>query len=192
MTLNDIINDHQLLNSSSYGTDKGTIHSYIDVYESLFSDFRDKPISLLEIGIRQGASLFLWSKYFKENSSIIGIDTDQANIVDMWKSDQIKHIIENAYDTKIFDQLTDTFDIIIDDGPHTLESQCFFLKHYVEKLNPNGLLIIEDIQSMTNAQILKDILPKSMNKNIEIIDLIHKKNRYDDILMVYRNPGCTR
>lgn len=187
VTINDIFDKYPLLNDSMYGTDKGTIHSYIDFYEKTFETLKEKPVSVLEIGIRQGASLFLWSEYFKECSIIIGIDIDQTNLQKMWQSNKIQYIFQNAYDLNFYNSIKEKFDIIIDDGPHTLESQCFSLSQYIKKLNPDGILIIEDIQTINNAKILQNILPKELQKNIEIIDLRSTKNRYDDILAIYRN-----
>ena len=47
-----------------HGSDKGTHHSYIDVYESLFLKYKDKKINLLEIGVNRGYSLYTWKNYF--------------------------------------------------------------------------------------------------------------------------------
>ena len=56
-------------------SDKGTHHSYIDMYyEETLANYKDKTITLLEIGVNAGRSLELWAKYFNESSTIIGID----------------------------------------------------------------------------------------------------------------------
>lgn len=78
------------------------------------------------------------------------------------------------------------FDIIIDDGPHSLESQIFFLENYLDKVKPNGLLIIEDIQNISDTKILYEKTPSNFQSNISIIDLRASKNRYDDILFVIK------
>ena len=36
---------------------------YFNVYEKLLSRFRDKEITLVEIGIHNGGSLHIWKKY---------------------------------------------------------------------------------------------------------------------------------
>ena len=41
----------ELITSGSYGTDKDTSHSYIETYDSLFSEYKDKKINLLDWGI---------------------------------------------------------------------------------------------------------------------------------------------
>ena len=56
-------------------SDKGTHHSYIDMYyEETLANYKNKTITLLEIGVNAGRSLELWAKYFNESSTIIGID----------------------------------------------------------------------------------------------------------------------
>ena len=56
-------------------SDKGTHHSYIDMYyEETLANYKDKTITLLEIGVNAGRSLELWAKYFNESSTIIGVD----------------------------------------------------------------------------------------------------------------------
>ena len=47
---------------------------YLTEYDRLFNDYRDKPIRLLEIGIQNGGSLEIWSKYFSNAVALIGCD----------------------------------------------------------------------------------------------------------------------
>ena len=48
-------------------SDKWSI--YLSEYDRLFSSYRDRPVRMLEIGIQNGGSLEIWSKYFPERSS---------------------------------------------------------------------------------------------------------------------------
>ena len=66
-----------IIESNALGTDKHTIHSYLEIYEELFSDRRLDCNTFLEIGMYTGASLFMWSQYF-ENATVYGIDPDVA------------------------------------------------------------------------------------------------------------------
>ena len=49
-------------------------------------------------------------------------------------------------------------------------------------MNPGGIYIIEDIQCLD----LEEIELEELHDNVEIIDLRKVKNRYDDVLVVYR------
>ena len=46
--------------------------SYFQVYENIFSEYRNKKITFVEIGVANGGSLFIWKKFFGKNAKIIG------------------------------------------------------------------------------------------------------------------------
>ena len=48
--------------------------TYFDIYEENFSKYRNKKITVLEIGVFRGGSLSMWQKYFGTQAKIIGID----------------------------------------------------------------------------------------------------------------------
>ena len=74
--------------------------------------------------------------------------------------------------------------MILDDGPHTLESNCLFIIKYLPLLSENGIMVIEDIQDFKWIEILKQLVPSELKKYIQIYDLRNVKNLYDDILFV--------
>lgn len=188
MTLLEILSTTPNLNNfdDTIGTDKNTTHKFVDhFYENEFKKYKNKQISLLEIGINGGGSLYLWGKYF-EDGNILGIDIVDR-IQSQWKGlPNVKYLIDDAYDSKVVDSLQ-KFDIIIDDGPHILESQILCIEKYLNKLNMGGILIIEDIQDIAYTEILKNIVPIEYQDKIEIIDLRPITGRFDDILLVIRN-----
>jgi len=74
--------------------------------------------------------------------------------------------------------------MMLDDGPHTLESMIQFIKLYSQIMKDDGILIIEDVQSIDWIDELKKVVPNELVKYIEVYDLRHIKNRYDDIVFV--------
>jgi len=188
MKLLEILDTTQDLNNfdDTIGTDKNTVHKFISFfYEEEFKKYKDKQISLLEIGINGGGSLYLWGKYF-ENGNILGIDIIDK-IQDKWKGlPNVKYLFDDAYSSNIVNSLQ-KFDIIIDDGPHSLESQMLCIEKYLNKLNIGGILIIEDVQDIAHTEILKKITPIDYHNKIEIVDLRHITGRFDDILFLIRN-----
>ncbi len=114
----------ELQNLHNFHTDKNTTHSYLPYYDSIFLKYLNKPITLLEIGIFHGGSLKLWEKYFGDNLQQYFIDVHLGNI--NWEYTEIKNatiIYKNIIScTDKFLQPI-KFDIIIDDGSHTLEHQ---------------------------------------------------------------------
>jgi hypothetical protein len=59
-----------------------------------------------------------------------------------------------------------------------------FIKLYSKLLANNGILVIEDIQSIDWIPILTNQVPDNLKKFIEVYDLRSIKNRYDDLLFV--------
>ena len=153
--------------------------------------------NILEIGIGEpkqnkenGGSIKLWFDYFP-NSTIYGLDIhDISNVNDIIKNnDRIKLFTSiNAYDTTFIENTfvknDIKFDILIDDGPHTLDSMIFFVTHYLPLLNETGVLVIEDIPDITWINILIQNVPEEYRNFIQIEDLRHVKNRWDDIMFI--------
>lgn len=172
------------------GTDKNTVHSYIDsFYENCFEKYKNEKISLLEIGIQGGASLKMWNEYFLNNERIVGIDISEDNVhVDYKNIPKVTYIYGDAYSDEILnDDLK--FDIIIDDGPHTLNSQICFIEKYLPKLKCGGILIIEDVQDIKWVDNFIKTFESFFESDetdhyyeLETFDLRLNKNRYDDII----------
>lgn len=174
MNLLDLYNS----NRKKYNTDKESWHNYIsEVYNKLFSD-KIGSKTILEIGIRFGGSLLLWKDYFL-NAEIYGIDKKYCEKIS--NIDKIIQITKDAYSLPIIEQ---NFDIIIDDGLHTLPSMIFTIKNYTELLNNNGILVIEDIKHYDWFDILIKNIPDNKKINYEIIDLRKISNRYDSMLLI--------
>lgn len=154
-SLKSILEDEGLnISQNLLGTDKGDYKSYIDLfYEYQFAHFRHKNISLLEIGVRHGASIRLWSRYFEDAELLMGIDngsdltiTQDLPVQRNWtKGDNVKFMIADAYTENTSNKIEEKFDIIIDDGPHYLWSQIRFIKLYSTKLKHGGIMVIEDL-----------------------------------------------
>ena len=51
---------------------------YFEVYHRVFSAFRGREITFLEIGVQNGGSLHMWRRYFGTQATIIGIDVDPS------------------------------------------------------------------------------------------------------------------
>lgn len=71
---------------------------------------------------------------------------------------------------------------MLDDGPHSLESMKQFIKLYSQVMSDDGILIIEDVQSIDWIDTLINEVPAHLKQFIKIYDLRKNKNRYDDIV----------
>jgi hypothetical protein len=192
-------------------SDKNTHHSYIiDVYEDYFKDFRENDISLLEIGVATGSSLRLWREYFT-NAKIYGLDVFQnpehkkiaLDLIDNPLKD-LSLLIRDAYNKSTADELED-MDLIIDDGPHTYESQILAIRYYLPKLKPGGYMFVEDIPIDWDYDLYDDDLQNHpwmvglINEilkgyHYKILDLRRSPNlvttseRGDNVVLVIYNP----
>ncbi len=188
-------------------TDKNTVHSYLELYDQLLESRKFKSKNVLEIGIgpdvyypyrlnekdyllSNGGSIKLWCDYFV-NANVYALDI--INYDKVWNDIKNNERIfiyssQNAYDKnfveKEFIDKNKKFDFIIDDGPHTLESMIDCIKYYIPLLEDDGILIIEDVQSIEWLDILKKLTPIELQKYIKTFDRRNIKNRYDDIVFV--------
>lgn len=122
--------------------DKFDLGLMSQVYDKVLTEeFSSRVNRVLEIGISDGRSILLWRDYFTK-AEVVGIDIDHCQLLD--NQTRITQLTTNAYSVPLLNSLG-KFDFIIDDGPHTIESQLFFLTHYPKLLNPGGILVLEDI-----------------------------------------------
>ena len=141
-TLKEIYKNH-----SGKVSDKWDI--YLDTYEEKLSSLKKSPIKLFEIGVLNGGSLEIFSKYFENAELILGCDIDKNCQKLKYTENNIKFIVGDVNNEKILNQIIKNgdFDIIIDDGSHTskdiVTSFCKYFKH----LKYNGTYIVEDLHA---------------------------------------------
>lgn len=172
-------------------TDKHTVHSYLELYEKLLQSKKLTAKCILEIGIGKGGSIRLWYDYFP-NAHIYGVDLEGPEAIwdkSILEQDRITlYTGVNAYDETFFrDNLLNQniqFDLILDDGAHTLDSMIKVLQMYCQLLTNDGILIIEDIQDIQWVDILKQHMPAHLKQYVKEYDLRSNKGRYDDIVLV--------
>jgi len=142
-----------------YNSDKHGSHFYTKIYEQYMSPKKNKPITVLEIGIgglvpgkgysdmySGGESLKMWRDYFK-NGAIVGLDIFKKKI-NLGRRVKIFHGSQSSAETlsKIIRQCR-KFDFIIDDGSHRYKDVIFSFKYLYNHLQEGGYYFIEDIQS---------------------------------------------
>jgi hypothetical protein len=175
-------------------TDKNTTHSYIPLYEKLLSNKRLTAKNVLEVGVNEGGSIKLSHDYFT-NATIYGLDIiPLTNVCDEIRCEpRIKLGRFDAYNETFFNSNflgKIKFDMILDDGPHTLESMIQFIKLYSQVMADDGILIIEDIASIDWINELIKVVPDHLKEYVSSYDLRHIKGRYDDIVLVINKQKC--
>lgn len=168
------------------GTDKDTSHSYGDIYDRLFKEYKNTK-AILEIGFDAGGSLLAYADYF-QNATIYGIDIHDTRLQPVLTHPRIRTYIGDATKKETIEHFKETYDIIIEDASHLVEHQIQHFHDYSSFVRPGGLYIIEDVNEM-NQDKLKEALfeySKSQGFDPHIIDLREIKNRFDDILFVFK------
>lgn len=143
-----------------HGTDKASSGmGYLERYEQYLAPIRNNHVTVLEIGVYNGASLGLWSEYFSNNKTrIYGLDVmDKAQ----YDSKRVKTVIgsqSSRPDLRRLVKRVPHFDLIIDDGGHTMKQQQVSLGFLFWYLAPGGLYVIEDLVTSS-----RDYEPKAYN-----------------------------
>ena len=132
-------------------TDKGSHHfkgiTYLHIYDLYLRHLRDKPVSILELGVKNGASLKMWRDYFP-HGKIFGLDLNPA--CKKFEGGRIKHIeIGFQDDRNVLDKLIKfaPFDIILDDCSHLNVPTIKTFNYLWNHVRPGGLYIIEDLRN---------------------------------------------
>ena len=165
--------------STDGGGDKGSLHSYIEVYVREMT--RRTKINLLEIGVWEGHSLAMWEEYFS-GSKIIGIDIDPSRSLFPVDVRECNATSEEALKATLGKT---RFDYIIDDGSHIPAHQVESFRLLWDRVKPGGKYFIEDIESDEALETITKVVEETGAEFI-VYDLRGKKNRYDDILLVIR------
>ena len=123
---------------------------YLAIYESVLSEFVEsgKPLRLLEIGVQNGGSLQIWSKYLPPGSTIVGIDIDPA-CARLSLGPNVSIRIGDAGDPIVLEKMLgdECFDIVIDDGSHRSEDVIKTFKACFGRVTPGGLYVVEDVHA---------------------------------------------
>jgi len=112
---------------------------FIEAYKKHFDGLTPKRV--LEIGVQHGGSLKIWRDMFPD-AEIVGVDIDPQ--CKQYEETNIKVLIGDQHDVKFLESLGD-FDIIIDDGGHTMTQQQTSLKWLMPQLREGGIYVIEDL-----------------------------------------------
>lgn len=121
---------------------------YFEIYDRAFASLRNSKVRLLEIGIQNGGSLEIWSKYFPQHSILIGCDIDEKCKKLHYEKNSIKVVVGDILTEQIQRTITahsSQFDIIIDDGSHASNDIIQAFANFFPKLADGGLFVVEDL-----------------------------------------------
>ena len=122
------------------------LEKYFHVYELVLSKYKlRKDLTVVEIGVKDGGSLFIWQKLFP-HAKIIGIDLN----IECKKFEKDGFIIEIGDQSsrefwKDFFYKHQNVDIVIDDGGHTNTQQINTAISCIPFIKDGGILVTEDV-----------------------------------------------
>ena len=152
--------------------------SYFQVYEKIFSHYRNKKIKFVEIGVANGGSLFMWKKYFGKKAKIIGIDLNPK--AKKLKKNGFKIYIGNQSDKKFwknFYKKEGKVDLILDDGGHKNLQQISTVHHSLPYIKDGGKIVVEDTgTSYVKKEFNNPSKYSFINYAKNVIDAIHRRS----------------
>ena len=154
--------------------------SYLNVYENKLKNYQNLPIKFCEIGIMNGGSLEIFSKYFSNAELILGCDIDPKCKKLHFDEPNIKFVVGDVNNEEIKHQIIQhsKFDIIIDDGSHQSDDIIKTFCNYFKHLKYGGVYIIEDLQSSYQREHKGGLFfpISSMNFLKKLVDIINHEH----------------
>jgi len=158
----------------------GNTHKLISYYKDYDFHFgqldSEKKYNILGIGVQNGGGLWTLKEYFP-NSSITGLDISVGCKQYENKDDDVEVFIGSQSDEDLLEKMHEDrgpFDIIIDDGGHTMEQQKTSFFKLFPLINDNGIYVIEDLHtsywpqfggSIGNGETMMNILKQISDKS---------------------------
>lgn len=119
--------------------------TYFSVYDQLFSRFIGKAPVIVEVGVLNGGSLYMWREFFGPDARIIGVDLNPEAV---WlREDGFEIHIGDQTDTQFWQDFfrdVGDVDILLDDGGHTYPQQVVTASSALDHIRDGGLLVVED------------------------------------------------
>ena len=118
---------------------------YFEIYDELFSRYREKEITFVEIEVLGGGSLFMWRDFFGPKAKIIGIDLNPN--AKKWEAHGFPIYIGSQSDKnfwKKFISEVGMVDVVLDDGGHTYDQQIITAEMMLSNIKNFGMLVVED------------------------------------------------
>ena len=121
---------------------------YFEIYDRHFRRFRGRSPRVLEFGVFHGGSLQMWKQYFGEGAQIYGVDIDPRTAA--LAEEGVNILIGDQQDRaflRSLERAAPAFDIVIDDGGHTMQQQITTFEEMFPRLAEGGVYLAEDLMT---------------------------------------------
>jgi hypothetical protein len=181
------------------GSDKALgWHNYAPLYADLLATFQRPVHAIFELGLGTnnvdvpsnmgpqgvpGASLRAW-RTICPDAIIHGADVDKRVL---FEEPSIATAYVDQLDPRTFEPMWHTlgetqYDLMIDDGLHTIEAAAITLSNSIDRLAPDGIYVIEDVvASQADAYVE---LSRSMGLTGALVVLPSLVNTHDNALLI--------
>lgn len=127
-------------------------HHYFKIYDRHFSKFIGKNPVILEIGVYHGGSLEMLNHYFDNKCRIYGLDIncECLKVPFTLKATNITVVIGDQGSREFWREFlkkTPKFDIVIDDGGHTMNQQIVTHEEVYDHISDNGVYLCEALHT---------------------------------------------
>lgn len=169
---------------------------YFQIYDRHFKRFQWKNPRILEIGVYKGGSLEMWNHYFDGQCTIVGVDIDPEclRVPQILGASNIQVVLGDQKDRNFWKQFKERFppfDIIIDDGGHTMEQQITTFEEMYGHVKGDGVYLCEDVHTsywpMYGGQLKNPSTFIEYSKNfIDYLNTYHINNHPDPETLAFR------
>jgi hypothetical protein len=124
--------------------------SYLGVYWEELKHIQHSSADILEIGIQNGGSLEIWSKFFPEAKQVIGYDNDPKCGSLKFDDPRIKVFVGDASSKEAavtIQKTSSNLGLVVDDGSHKSGDIIRSFLLFFPQLNSGGIFIIEDLHA---------------------------------------------
>jgi cephalosporin hydroxylase len=118
---------------------------YFAIYDRHLARYRGSAARLLEIGVYRGGGLDMFSHYLGPAASLVGLDIDESGRAAVAGRYPVE--VGDQQDPAFLQRVVDQhgpFDIVIDDGGHTMQQQITSVETLFPLLADGGVYIVED------------------------------------------------
>lgn len=133
--------------------------SQIDVYEVMWDQFKNTPVTFLEIGVYYGESLRYWREFFGSEAKIVGVDINPLRFREVG-DDFIAEVCDqnNIPGLQRIAVQHGPFDLIVDDGRHLASETEKTFRIFWPCLKDKGYYVIEDCHGDDMREYIKNLL----------------------------------
>jgi Methyltransferase domain len=118
---------------------------YFEVYDRYLARFRGTDARVLEIGVYRGGGLDLLHGYLGDRAHLVGVDVDPvaAQVASVKYTVELGDQTDAAFLARVVEE-HGPFDVVIDDGGHTMEQQIASAEVLIPLMPRGSVYIVED------------------------------------------------